>query len=142
MADRTGDHTEKDQQTEQWWVCVGHVAPGFALRETCRNTEGVPIGLQHALCHRQRGQGTLMHFAVSGQPVVTDLQQQQGFPTDQAQNVAQVIAIQRGQCAATTVAQAIHQQCGIGCDRIAIHQPQFALVVIASVDRLFEGAEQ
>ncbi|MNN43107.1 hypothetical protein D3C81_1573270 [compost metagenome] len=83
-----------------------------------------------------------MDLAIDRQPAVTDLQPQQGLATDQAQDIAQVIAIQRGQCALPALAQAIHQQCGVGGDRVAAHQPQLALGVLAGVDVLLEVAKQ
>ncbi|MNE89488.1 hypothetical protein D3C80_1868990 [compost metagenome] len=64
-----------------------------------------------------------MDLAIDRQPAVTDLQPQQGLATDQAQDIAQVIAIQRGQCALPAFTEAIHQQCGVRGDGIAVHQP-------------------
>ena len=83
-----------------------------------------------------------MDLAVGRQPTVSDLQQQQGLAPDQAQHIAQVVAIERGQRASPALALAVHQQGGVGRYRIAVHQPQLALGVLARVDLLLELAKQ
>ncbi len=83
-----------------------------------------------------------MDFAISRQPVIAHLQDQQRLPTDQSQDIAQVITVQRGQRATAAFAESIHQQRGVRCYRIAVHQPQFALVVVTGVHEFLVVAKQ
>ncbi|MNG21820.1 hypothetical protein D3C84_1062290 [compost metagenome] len=64
-----------------------------------------------------------MNLAVGGYPVRTHLQQQQGLAADQAQDIAQVITVERCQRAFFSFAQAVHQQGGVGRYRIDVHEP-------------------
>ncbi|MNN52567.1 hypothetical protein D3C81_1672760 [compost metagenome] len=123
VNDGPGDHTEKNQQTEQGRVFAAHVSPGFAFGETCRNSKGIVFGQLSALGDRQFWPFTFVDLAVRRQPIRADLQQQRGLATDQAQDVAQVITVQGRQHAFLAFAEAIHQQRRIGRHRIAVHEP-------------------
>ncbi|MNS36042.1 hypothetical protein D3C72_682250 [compost metagenome] len=83
-----------------------------------------------------------MNLAIGGHPVRANLQHQQGLAADQAQNVAQVITIEGRQRTFFSFAQAVHQQGGVGRHRIAVHEPQSALGVVAGADRFLVVAEQ
>ena len=74
-------------------------------------------------------------LAVAAQPIGPHLQHEVGVTADQAQGISQVIAVNRGKRRLVTFHQPVHQQRGIGRDRVAIHQPQAAIDVVVGVDR-------
>ncbi|MNF78894.1 hypothetical protein D3C84_610940 [compost metagenome] len=142
MPDRAGYHAEKHQQAEQWRVFAFHITPGFALRETGCHGKSVARGGQFVLRYRKEGQGTVMEPAIGGQPIPAHLQYQQGLAVDQTQYIAQVITVQSAQGAPLPITESIHQQRAIGRDRIALHQQQLALVVVAGIDLFLIVTEQ
>lgn len=83
-----------------------------------------------------------MHDAILAQPGIAHADLQLFIGADQAQRRQQVFTIHRTDRAAVAVAGPIHQQRVPRSDRVAVHQPQLAVDVVAGVDRLVECAEQ
>lgn len=76
-----------------------------------------------------------VHLAIRRQPVRPHLQHQVGISADQAQGVCQVVAIDGGEGPPVSLGEAINQQCGVGCHRVAFHQPETTADVVLRVDR-------
>ncbi|MNF88973.1 hypothetical protein D3C84_714780 [compost metagenome] len=109
MPDKTGDHTEKQQQAEQWRIFTAHVPPHFACGETGLHTEGITRRGQTVFCDGELGWVANVKTTVGGQPVRSYLQQQQFLSPDQAQEITQVVSVQRAHGAPFAVADSIDQ---------------------------------
>ena len=84
----------------------------------------------------------MVHDAVLAHPGVADADIQCFVGAYQAQRRQQVIAVDRADRTVVPLAGPVHQQWVAGGDRVAIHQPQFAIDIVGGVDWLIECAEQ
>ncbi len=141
-AHQAGHRAQYQQQTEQGGIVaepqlallVGAVAAMHAERVTGRAQLHIRAG---------RGRGhALVHDAILAQPGIAHADLQLFIGADQAQRRQQVFTIDRTDRAAVAIAGPIHQQRVARGDRVAVHQPQLAVDVVAGVDRLVECAEQ
>lgn len=141
-ADQRGHGPQYQQQAEQGRVVaaqqlallVGAVAALHAKRVTRRAQQHIGTGCGRWCAY--------VYNAVLAHPGVAHAYLQLFIRADQAQCGQQMVAIHRGDRAVVAVAGAVHQQRMPRGDRVAVHQPQLAVGVVAGVDRLVELAEQ
>ncbi len=141
-AHQGGHHAQYQQQAKQGGVMAAPKQPLLVGAIAALHAERVAGRAQQYICAGRRRWHALLHDAILAHPGITHADLQDFIGADQAQRGQQVFAIHRTDRAAVAVAGPIHQQRVAWGDRVAVHQPQLAVDVVARVDRLLECTKQ
>ncbi|MNE21606.1 hypothetical protein D3C80_1147740 [compost metagenome] len=142
MARGPGQHAEHHQQAEQGGVVAAQQLALLFGAIAAVHAERVAGRAQRHGGGRSRGGHAFVDDTVLAHPVVADANLQRIVRADQAQGREQVVAIHGADRPVVALAGPVHQQRMARRHRVAIHQPERAVGVLARVDDLIELPEQ